>query len=60
MQDVLELRLTAGPRGDAFGLLVWESAVMAGWSADQIGVRLRGELVDFIAETSFVGGEQRG
>lgn len=59
-QDVLELTVTAGPKSETFGTPVWQSVVMAGWTAAQVRNLLRDDLVDFVAESSFGWGERRG
>lgn len=58
-QDALELTVTAGPKGETFASAVWQSVVMAGWSTKQMRERLRSDLVDFVAESSFGWGELR-
>lgn len=58
-QDALELTVSAGPEGETFGSAVWQSVVMAGWSTAQMRERLRDDLVDFVAASSFGWGEQR-
>lgn len=59
-QDVLELTVTAGPNSETFGTPVWQATVMAGWTPAQVRNLLRDDLVDFIAESSFGWGEERG
>lgn len=59
-QDVLELTVTAGSKAETFGAPVWQSVVMAGWTPGQVRKLLRDDLIDFVAQSSFGWGEQRG
>ncbi|VXB10390.1 hypothetical protein [Nocardioides sp. AX2bis] len=58
-QDALELTVSAGPEGEVFASAVWQSVIMADWSIGQMRERLRSDLVDFVALSSFGWGEMR-